>query len=165
MKYTLFTLALTLFFGIQSQAQHVLETIDGKKINGKMVSATADEITFMTGDMETTYAIGEVASITFDVADVTQQTSDTKGVYYRMPGREMTKSPVVNNLTQKKGIVVVEVVIDKYGTVRKATPGAEGTTTTDAYLHTMAKKAAQSARFNNLPSAPLESTGTITVTF
>lgn len=165
MKYSLLTLAIALLIGIEAQAQHVLETADGKKINGKMISATADEIIFMEGDMEKSYSLGEVASITFDVADVSQQTSGTKGVYYRMPGREMTKAPIVNNLTQKKGVVVVEIVIDKYGTVRKATPGAEGTTTTDSYLHTMAKKAAESARFNNMPKAPLESTGTITVTF
>ena len=130
-----------------------------------MVSANADEIIFLVGDTEKKYSLNELQAVIFVIDDDSQQTSGMKGVYYKMPGREMTKPPVVNNLTQKKGVVVVEIVIDKYGTIRKATPGAEGTTTTDSYLHTMAQKAAQSARFNNLPNAPLEQTGTITITF
>lgn len=165
MKNILLTIASIIIISSQVAAQHVLETTDGKKINGKMVSASAEEIVFLNGDMEKKYSINEVQSITFVIDDISQQTSGMKGVYYTMPGREMTKPPVVNNLTQKKGVVVVEIVIDKYGTVRKATPGAEGTTTTDSYLHTMAKKAAETTRFNNLPSAPLEQTGTLTITF
>ena len=165
MKYILLTIAGVMIISSTAIAQHVLETTDGKKVNGKMVSASPEEIIFLNGDTEKKYSINEIQSITFVIDDDSQQTSGKKGVYYKMPGREMTKPPVVNNLTQKKGVVVVEIVIDKYGTVRKATPGAEGTTTTDSYLHTMAQKAAESARFNNLPKAPLEQTGTMTITF
>lgn len=165
MKLAIVYTVFALFLCIQSQAQHVLETTNGKKINGKLISADDKEIKFMSGDMENTYSIVEVQAITFVLDDESEQISGMKGVYYKMPGREMIKPPTVNNLTQKTGVVVVEIVIDKYGTVRETTPGAEGTTTTDKYLHTMAGKAAETARFNNLATAPLKQTGTITITF
>jgi len=165
MKITLLSLIIGIFALTNLNAQHVLETTSGKKINGKLVSSTSNEIIFKSSAKEEVFTIQEVQSITFVLDDNSTMNSGTKGVYYKMPGRELTKQPTVNNLTEKKGVVVVEIIIDKYGTVREATPGAEGTTTSDKYLLTMAKKAAESARFNDKPSAPLQQTGVITITF
>jgi hypothetical protein len=82
-----------------------------------------------------------------------------------MAGRKLVNQPKVDNLTQEKGIVVVSINIDKYGHVKKAEPGAEGTTTTNNYLLTKAKQAAESAIFDNCPTCPLDSKGTITIIF
>ncbi len=65
----------------------------------------------------------------------------------------------------EKGIVVVEITINKYGNVIKAVPGIEGSTTTSNYLFTKAKQAAQSVMFDTGPTMPLEQKGTITITF
>ena len=65
----------------------------------------------------------------------------------------------------EKGTVVVTVTIDKYGSVRKAVPGAEGTTTKSEYLLTKAKQAAESALFDKVPNAPLEQTGYMVIVF
>ena len=57
-------------------------------------------------------------------------------------------------------------LIDKYGNVIKATPGAPGSSTTnDDYLFTKAQKFAQEIKFDNVPTAPLETKGTVTFTF
>src|SRR5205823_2929565 len=104
-----------------------------------------------------TFKLVEVASITFDQSApvVTKSSassgitpSGTKGVSYVMNGRKMTKQPTVSNLTMEKGIVVVDITINKYGNVIKAEPGAEGTTTTSQYLLTKGKQAAESAQFD-----------------
>ena len=82
-----------------------------------------------------------------------------------MNGRKMTKQPTVSNLTMEKGLVVVDITINKYGNVIKAEPGAEGTTTTSQYLLTKGKQAAESAAFDTGPTMPLEQKGSITITF
>jgi hypothetical protein len=82
-----------------------------------------------------------------------------------MAGRKMIKDPKVDNLTMEKGIVVVEITINKYGNVIKAVPGIEGSTTTSSYLLTKAKQAAESVQFDTSPVMPQSQTGTITVTF
>ena len=75
------------------------------------------------------------------------------------------KQPKIDNLTMEKGIVVVEITINKYGNVVKAVPGIEGTTTTSNYLHTKAKHAAESVKFDTSPVMPIEQKGTLTIIF
>jgi hypothetical protein len=82
-----------------------------------------------------------------------------------MNGRKMLKQPKIDNLTMEKGIVVVEITINKYGSVTKAVPGIEGSTTTSTYLLTKAKQAAESVTFDTSPVMPLEQKGSITITF
>jgi hypothetical protein len=91
--------------------------------------------------------------------------ASSKGVSYVMSGRKMIKEPKIDNLTMEKGIVVVEITINKYGNVVKAVPGIEGSTTTSNYLLTKAKQAAESAKFDTSPVMPLEQKGSITITF
>ena len=64
-----------------------------------------------------------------------------------------------------KGIVVVQVKVDQYGTVTEAIPGAEGTTVTDKTLWNAARSAALKAHFNQSANAPALQTGTITYIF
>ena len=78
----------------------------------------------------------------------------------------MTKFPKIGLGSSDKGVVVVDVSIDKYGNVKRAEPGAAGTeTTNDKYLFVKAKTAAQGAKFNNDPVAPLSTSGKIWVEF
>lgn len=66
---------------------------------------------------------------------------------------------------QKDGVVVVSIWVDQYGTVKKAIPGAGGTTVTDKDLWNAARKAAMEAHFNQSGDAPALQEGTITYIF
>lgn len=168
--FLLFALTIP-FFGI---AQHTLMLKSGEKMNGEVQSIKEGVLSFSFKGNPMTFKLVEVASITFDQSApvVTKSStssgttpSGTKGVSYVMNGRKMTKQPTVSNLTMEKGIVVVDITINKYGNVIKAEPGAEGTTTTSQYLLTKGKQAAESASFDTGPTMPLEQKGSITITF
>ena len=66
---------------------------------------------------------------------------------------------------QKDGIVVVSIWVDKYGTVKKALPGASGTTVTDKNLWAAARNAAMETHFTQNLDAPELQEGTITYIF
>lgn len=170
MKKVLSVVALSLFF-LSVNAQHVLVLKSGEKMNGEVKSLSEGVIKFMFKGNEMSFKVSEVSSVIFDSSvPATSKTSEatgttTKGVSYVMAGRKMTKEPKIDNLTMEKGIVVVEITINKYGNVIKAVPGIEGSTTTSNYLFTKAKQAAQSVMFDTGPTMPLEQKGTITITF
>lgn len=65
-------------------------------------------------------------------------------------------------ISDKAGIVVVEIWVDNYGNVQKAVAGAEGTTVTDKTLWKAARVAALGAHFNMSADAPALQKGTIT---
>jgi hypothetical protein len=151
-------------------AQHSLLLKSGERMSGEVLSINDGTLSFSFKGNAMTFKISEVQSIQFSdgtpkTAASVPATSGTKGVSYVMNGRKLTKQPVINNLTTEKGIVVVEITINKYGNVVKAEPGAEGTTTTSQYLMTKAKQAAESVAFDSAPTSPLEQKGTITITF
>lgn len=153
-------------------AQHKLTLKSGEAMNGKVAGIKDETLSFVFKGNVMTFPLSEVKAILFEdlasqsnPATKTSTTSGTKGVNYVMAGRKMTKQPVINNLTMEKGIVVVEITINKYGNVIKAEPGGEGTTTTSQYLLTKAKQAAESVQFDTNPVMPLEQKGTITITF
>ena len=66
---------------------------------------------------------------------------------------------------QKSGTVVVKVWVDNYGNVKKAVPGADGTTVTDDKLWAAARNAAMKTHFNESIDAPAMQEGTITYIF
>ncbi len=66
---------------------------------------------------------------------------------------------------QKSGTVVVKVWVDNYGNVKKAVPGADGTTVTDDKLWAAARAAAMKTHFNEAIDAPAMQEGTITYIF
>lgn len=170
MKKILFILGFSLCV-VSVHAQHSLVLKSGEKMNGEIKSLNDGVIKFNFKGNEMSFKIAEVSSISFEAAgSSSSKTTDasgssTKGVSYVMAGRKMTKEPKIDNLTMEKGIVVVEITINKYGNVIKAVPGIEGSTTTSNYLFTKAKQAAQSVMFDTGPTMPLEQKGTITITF
>lgn len=152
-------------------AQHQIVLKSGETMNGEVKSLADGVIKFNFKGNEMTFKVAEVNSIQFSAGATASPTAatpanaSTKGVTYVMNGRKMVKQPKIDNLTMEKGIVVVEITINKYGSVIKAVPGIEGTTTTSTYLQTKAKQAAESVTFDTSPVMPLEQKGTITITF
>jgi hypothetical protein len=153
------------------QAQHTLILKSGEKMTGTVQQIKDGTISFLFKGNAMTFPVSETAAIYFSEganeikSGKEMSDSGMRGVKYEMPGRTLTKPPKIENLTMEKGIVVVEITIDKYGHVTKASPGAEGTTTTSNYLLTKAKQAAESVLFDNCAKCPLETKGTITLTF
>ena len=161
--------AFMIFTAVSTQAQHVLTLKSGEKMNGEIRSMQNGDIIFFFKGNEMSFKVAEVRSIQFDQASSASENNSkstaVKGVTYVMAGRKMTKEPKLDNLTMEKGVVVVEITINKYGNVVKAEPGIEGSTTTSKYLLTKAQQGAQSAMFDTSPVMPLEQKGTITFTF
>lgn len=150
------------------QAQHTLHLTSGEKMSGEVKSLNDGTLKFLFKGNEMSFKVSEIASVSFEgkaAAASGSQNSGTKGVSYVMAGRKMTREPKIDNLTMEKGIVVVEITINKYGNVVKAVPGIEGSTTTSQYLLTKAKQAAESVMFDTSPVMPQSQTGTITITF
>lgn len=167
---TILVFTLSVQLGI---SQHLLTLKTGEKMNGTVQMIKDGSLTFLFKGNPMNFKVNEISSINFDdkmtsgIGEVKSATTSvgTKGVTYVMNGRKLVNQPKVDNLTQDKGTVVVNINIDKYGHVKKAEPGAEGTTTTNNYLLTKAKQAAESALFDNCPTCPLDTKGTFTVVF
>lgn len=66
---------------------------------------------------------------------------------------------------QNSGVVVVEIWVNNHGEVKKAVPGAEGTTVTDQKIWNEARKAAMESHFKMDATAPALQKGTITYIF
>lgn len=73
--------------------------------------------------------------------------------------------PKPNYTGQESGTVVVKIWVDKYGHVKKAESGYEGTTVINTNLWAAARKAAMNTRFNMSNDAPVLQEGTITYNF
>lgn len=170
MKKIILVLSVILF-SFTVHAQHTLVLKSGEKMSGEVKKLEDGKVTFMFKGNAMTFNVTDIESIIFSKkaadaeAKAGEQATDMKGVSFEMAGRHLVKPPKAENLTMKKGIVVVAITIDKYGHVMKAEAGAEGTTTTDDYLLKLGKQSAQSAVFDNCPKCPLEMKGTITMTF
>lgn len=87
------------------------------------------------------------------------------GTSFNLSGRSMLSSPKIKDNSQDEGQVVVDIIVDKYGKVQRATPGARGSTTTSPILYKKAKEAAMSTQFNANPNAPEEQKGQMTFIF
>lgn len=81
----------------------------------------------------------------------------------RTVDRYGTSKPLVS--TPETGIIVVEIKVDQYGAVKKASVDKYKTTITDKVLCDAALEAAINTRFNISPAAHKLQTGTITYTF
>ena len=164
-------LVMVLVIPFIGKSQHTLILKSGEKMNGEVQSIKDGTLSFSFKGNPMSFKVVEVASISFDEtapapkASTSSTPSGSKGISYVMNGRKMTKQPTVTNLTMEKGIVVIDITINKYGNVIKAEPGAEGTTTTSQYLLTKGQQAAESAQFDTGPTMPLQQKGSITVTF
>lgn len=84
----------------------------------------------------------------------------------RLAGRSlMGNLPEPDYSVNASGKVVVKILVDQYGTVIDATPGALGTTVQNKTLWDASKRAALKAKFNLSSSAPAVQEGTITYIF
>jgi len=88
----------------------------------------------------------------------------TKGVSFSLEGRTSKLLPPPIDISQKEGVVVVDIRVNSNGDVISAKPGAKGSNTLDAHLLKVAKEAALKAKFNQAPNSYLQ-TGTITYQF
>jgi len=173
-------MAALMLFGMGTYAQHIVELKTGEKRNGKVQSINNDVLEFAYHGAVQKIKLSDIYSINFVEAE--KMAADPAGVKEREVGEKQTMAgdykvrykvadrviatpPKISNLTQEKGTVVVEITIDKYGHVKKAVPGAPGSTTTSEYLKTKAMQAAQSTIFDNVPTAPLEQSGYIVIAF
>lgn len=87
------------------------------------------------------------------------------GTSYNLDGRSGLSLPKPFYPGNEEGIVVVQVTVDKNGTVTKAEPGVKGSNTANPELIAAAKKAALQAKFNVDNNAPAFQVGTITYRF
>jgi hypothetical protein len=137
MKQTKLVLALVaLSFGVLADETIQLKT--GEKRIGKVQSINNGILEFAYKGAVQKIKVTDLYSINF--VEGAETPSDPKGVVDREPGEKQTMvgdykvrykvadrviatPPKITNLTQEKGTVVVEVIIDKYGHVKKAVPG------------------------------------------
>jgi TonB family protein len=89
----------------------------------------------------------------------------TNGIAYQLGGRTVAEIKKPTYDSQQQGKVVVTIRVDRNGKVISATPGAKGSTTTNAYLYSKAKEAALKTSFEANPSAPEIQVGTIIYNF
>ena len=87
------------------------------------------------------------------------------GVAYQLGGRTIAEIKKPNYDSQQQGKVVVTIRVDRNGKVISATPGAKGSTTTNAYLYSKAKEAALKTTFEANTDAPEIQVGTIIYNF
>lgn len=146
---------------VQSYKDGVLELL----YRGSVMKINESEIYSINFVEQASMASGESTSSAPREVGERQVMAGNYLVRYKVADRTVATPPKVDNLTQKKGTVVVDITIDKYGHVRKAVPGAAGTTTSDSYLRTKAQQAAESTLFNNAPTAPTEQSGYMIIAF
>lgn len=87
------------------------------------------------------------------------------GTEFNLSGRSMIASPKIDDNSQEDGQVVVDIIVDRYGNVLRANPGARGSTTTNNMLYKKAKEAALKTKFNANPNAAAEQKGQMTFKF
>ncbi len=169
----LILLSSCLLLSVFSFAQHTVVMKNGDKMQGLVTSLINGIIEIQKNQTVSKINLTEVSEIIFTpsgdkpTTEIGEKTmiAGPYNIRYKVADRIIVKVPRIDNLTQKKGTVVVNVSINKYGNVIKAMPGAAGSTTSDEYLLTKAKQGAESAIFDNIPTAPLEQTGYITIPF
>ncbi|MFV0505615.1 MAG: hypothetical protein ACK5L5_02725 [Bacteroidales bacterium] len=87
------------------------------------------------------------------------------GISYSLGNRKALSLPTPSYPGTQQETVVVEVSVDKRGNVIEANPGAQGSTTMNSQLLSVAKKAAMESKFSADENAPAHQKGTITYVF
>jgi len=87
------------------------------------------------------------------------------GVSYSLGDRSMISTPDIKDNSQEEGKVVVDIVVNKFGKVIRATPGGRGSTTTSSNLYKKAKEAALKTKFNAKANAVVDQKGQMTFVF
>jgi len=170
-------IVLLLWLPVIASAQHTVQLKDGEMLKGEVIRLDKGTLIMMHNGAPRNLRVDDVRAIQFYVEAGTEAagsgSSSRKSfrgpdgaVAYTMESREMIKFPKITLGTNDKGTVAVDVMIDRYGNVKIAEPGAPGTkTSNDTYLFPKAKLACQEAKFNSDPKAPLETRGQVFVEF
>ena len=87
------------------------------------------------------------------------------GIKWSLAGRKMVVAPKVDDTSQKTGVVVINITVDKNGNVTNATGPGRGSTTSDTGLVSKSKTAALLTKFNPSSTGTIIQKGTITFTF
>ena len=95
----------------------------------------------------------------------TSGTGPGDGPGYELGGRTKLSIPGVDDNSNKSGIIVVKIIVDRDGKVISAEPGIRGTTLFDEDLNNKARLAALKARFAPKPDAMERQTGKIIYNF
>lgn len=161
---------------INVYSQHTVVLKSGEKLNGVVVGIQYDTLSIAINYEITKVDMRKVSSIFFnefvpydgEFIEDTPEHSVKSGDYtikYKIKERIMVVIPKISIGTEDKGTVVVLITVDRNGNVISAEPGGIGSNTSNQYLYTKAKLAAQEARFDKSPTGPLKTKGTITITY
>lgn len=83
-----------------------------------------------------------------------------------LEGRNLVGSiPYLTSTGSFEGVIVLDIWVDQYGNITRATSGAEGTTIENTRALSSARDAAMKAHFNQDANAPTLQRGTITYVF
>lgn len=86
------------------------------------------------------------------------------GPSFSLGGRSMKYTPPIEDNSQDEGTVVVEIIVDKYGKVVRASAGARGSNTASPILYKKATEAALNTKFSANPDSEQQK-GTMTFIF
>ncbi len=175
MKNLLYAL-LGLFCCWTVQGQHTVVLKSGEKLKGVVLEISNDNLQMSINRKMNVLHMSKVSSIFFDEFvpydgsfDATAEEKTIRAgeylVRYVIKERDMVIPPKLSNATENKGIVVVDIEVDRYGNVTKTTAGGIGSTTTNEYLYTKAEFACRGARFNEYLKGPILTKGQIIVTY
>ena len=161
--------AAMLLISSSVMAQHSVVLKTGDKIEGVVMELMDDELTIYVNRQPKKIMLRDISSIFFDEyvpydGSLKSETPIRKiksadGGYmveYQILDRNMIQAPRLSNATEKRGTVVVEVIVNRSGTVLKVKSGVTGSTTSDEYLLTKAEYACKGIKFNEYMKAPLE---------
>lgn len=87
-----------------------------------------------------------------------------EGFEFNLANRKVILSPQKANDTKEEGKVVVEIMVDKSGSVVEGNPNGRGTTTASSILKAKAKQIALTTKFNEVEKPDLQK-GTISIIF
>jgi len=169
-------LVVTVFVSVVAMSQHTIVMRNGDKVEG-VVMELKDDVLFVAVNRQITeLPMVNVSSIFFKEhvaydgkmlkeGEVKTIKSGKYTIEYVMKDRTIEVAPKISNGTENKGTIVVDVKINRQGTVMSSKAGGVGSNTTNEYLLTKAEFAAKGARFNKHPTGPIETEGTITITY
>jgi len=169
-------LVFSLLVGTKVFAQHTVVLKSGEKLKGVVMEISEDQLQFASNRQINKIHLKEVSSIFFDeyvpydgsFDPSIEEKSIRAGeflVRYLIKDREMIRAPKISNATENRGIVVVDIEVDRYGNVTKSVAGGVGSTTTNEYLYTKAEFACRGAHFNEHLKGPITTKGQIILTY
>ena len=87
------------------------------------------------------------------------------GSSFELGGRSMLSGPKVGEKPKEEGKVVLNIWVDRQGNILRTSQNLKESTTTSQYLFSLAKKAAEKAKFNPSTNAAPEQRGKMTFIF